>query len=205
MQDQNVKEWIYTYFTISWDIGKGGRYPSSNEQIIRHNEWGRDQANLLSGIQKYIDDGWQPLTEIGPAAYLFRRNGSFLEFAAFRVKLRRPKPTEFHANKTRFLGKWHVTEVKGRGLNKFVMGLAGMAGGIPKEMMFLPDNSFNYGKHSGLYLIYEEDIVELSFYEVLDTSIFPIIYDLKWNGNNSLELHARNKIVNSADIYLQRA
>lgn len=201
-------EWIYAYYVISWDIGKGGQYylGSTNEQVVRLNQWSRDQDFLLPETQKYIDNEWQPVTEIGPSAYIFRKNGNHSEFAAFRVKFRKPKPDKFKPLKKRILGKWQITEVKGRGFNKLIGGIVGLAGKLPKEMSFLPDNTFIFGNFSGLYwLNYDQEKLVITYDQVLDNSIFEIVYDMKWDGKNSLELHAQNNKVNAADIYLRKA
>ena len=60
------------------------------------------QSELLQRLQKYLDDGWEPITEVGPGAFTFTHHSNFLailsglgthwvEINAFKVKLRRVK------------------------------------------------------------------------------------------------------------------
>lgn len=52
--------------------------------------WGRHQSWVLPAIQEYIDDGWQPINQVGPGAYHFdRRNNEHLSISYFLVELRR--------------------------------------------------------------------------------------------------------------------
>ena len=94
-------EWEYHDYVRTWKPGEGGKYyivDYGNENAIRLNVWNQLQSVILPDIQQLEDKGWQPVTQIGPAAFSFRyHQGSFLapavylEMAEFRVKLRKSK------------------------------------------------------------------------------------------------------------------
>jgi hypothetical protein len=158
-------EWEYTFFSLDWKTGNGGRYPlgvGSNEQLVRMKNWGEDQGRILPDLQKWIDQGWQPVSEVGPNAYIFRRrrgNPDWLEVASFRVKLRRPRTSPLTSHESAVIGKWLLTEMRGGGIvGKLAKGLAEMSGGQIQEFSFtheklvtgIPSNR-SKGVVSGVY------------------------------------------------------
>jgi hypothetical protein len=93
-------EWEYQDYLLQWGAGDGGRYPLSegeNENTIRLEIWNNQQSWILPQIQELLDNGWQPVTHVGPAAFSFRyHNGGllgarYIEVNEFRVKMRKPK------------------------------------------------------------------------------------------------------------------
>ncbi len=202
---KKTTEWVYIYYTRIWNKGIRYNLDSIHEQLVRLDIWSKVQNIILPEIQTLIDNGMESVTEIGPSAFIFQQSGNQLDLAAFRVKFRKQKPDEFEPLKKRILGKWQVTEIKGRGINKLFGGIAGMAGKLPEEITFSPDNTFVFGKSSGLYLIYDQSQFAISYDQISDSSVLKIIYDVKWNGNNLLELHAQDNKVKFADIYLRKA
>jgi protein associated with RNAse G/E len=61
--------------------------------------WQSLQATILTGIQDYLDNGWQPMTEVGPgmmnikheSAAFFGNPPDRYVCVGFTLKLRRPK------------------------------------------------------------------------------------------------------------------
>jgi zinc-ribbon domain len=78
-------EWEYRDFVWAWKPGQGGKFwlgdPSlgPDENAIRLTNWNQDQSKILPKIQEWLDNSWEPITQIGPAAYSFRhhRGGIF--------------------------------------------------------------------------------------------------------------------------------
>lgn len=70
--------WEYKDFTLSWPAGArwwvaiGQNTPYPSETHARHFLWDRLQSQALPAIQQEIDEGWEPVTEIGPAALELR-------------------------------------------------------------------------------------------------------------------------------------
>jgi hypothetical protein len=98
---KDILEWEYQDYVLNWKPGEGGTYyltKHNTESDIRNFLWNGDQLNFMSGIQVWKDAGWQPVTEVGPAAYSFRLHQGnvifgwpHLELKEFRVKMRKPK------------------------------------------------------------------------------------------------------------------
>ncbi len=94
-------EWEYCDYIVEYKSGEGGKYPltiGENENTIRLAVWNSDQLIRLSDIQKWLDKGWQSVSQIGPSGYSFRQGGGgflggtpYLTVVEFRVKMRRPK------------------------------------------------------------------------------------------------------------------
>jgi RNA polymerase subunit RPABC4/transcription elongation factor Spt4 len=98
------EEWEYRDFLLQWERGKGGEYyldEKNNINSIRLQVWNETQSWILPQIQEWLDKGWQPVTEVGPAGFSFRSKNGLLEIltlkfnrgelAEFRVKMRRSK------------------------------------------------------------------------------------------------------------------
>jgi hypothetical protein len=180
-------EWEYGYFLRHWGPGKGGSYPLGDGKTEYHARvfyWSDNQSWILPELQKYMDEGWQPLTEVGPNAYAFRRHGGspdWLEVKEFRVKLRRPKtlPTPEHV--ARLLGRWQRTEITGKGLKGGLLAGVGKAVGVLSTdfvLEFLPDGIVRSGKvgrdptGQGVYSFLDRD----SFIYVLDgAAVEPLV------------------------------
>jgi hypothetical protein len=98
--------WEYKDFVLPWNPGTGGYYEvDGNDQSTwlkaSRQAWENNQAYILPKILEWEDNGWQPVTEVGPAAIYFRRSTGCLqvltftfnrfEIEEFRVKMRRRK------------------------------------------------------------------------------------------------------------------
>jgi hypothetical protein len=67
-------EWEYRDFTITWNQGEAGwvaadHYP---EPAARLYYWQNIQSSVMPQLQQLLDEGWQPVTEIGPACIQLR-------------------------------------------------------------------------------------------------------------------------------------
>lgn len=67
-------EWEYRDFTITWNKGQTGwvaaeHYP---EPAARMYYWQNIQSSVMPDLQILLDEGWQPVTEIGPACIQLR-------------------------------------------------------------------------------------------------------------------------------------
>lgn len=118
---QAVTEWEYKDFSLTWKPGTTGwcSVQAYSEPTARLYYWQNYQSEILPDLQKLLDAGWQPVTEIGPscvqlrsfksqdkldlgqglivvltlgAPVLFGWTSSWkYEMIGFQVKLRRPK------------------------------------------------------------------------------------------------------------------
>lgn len=147
--DPKSTEWEHIHFSLDWKRGQGGKYTLSlghTEQSARQFFWGNFQGNILPQLQRVLDEGWQPVTEIGPNAFIFYRHGGnpqWLEVATFRVKLRRPRTSPLAPHELKVMGKWQHLDTTGGGLMvKMVQGLAAMTGGQVKSFEFGRENLF---------------------------------------------------------------
>lgn len=140
-------EWEHIHFSWTWDRGKGGSYPLSSgrsEPLGRAQFWGDNQGRILPDLQRYLDKGWQPITEVGPNAFIFRKhsgNPDWLEVAAYRVKLRRQRTSPSPAYELNTIGKWQHVDTRGGGcLVRLFQGLSAATGGQVKEFEFAREN-----------------------------------------------------------------
>jgi len=67
-------EWEYRDFTVTWTKGDMGwvnaeYYP---EPSARMYYWQNIQGHIMPQLQLLLDEGWQPITEIGPACIQLR-------------------------------------------------------------------------------------------------------------------------------------
>lgn len=130
-------EWEYSYYVQCWELGKGGKYYTGGghtEVQARHYFWGGQQKWINPEIQEYLDNGWEPITEIGPNGFTFRyrtlNNDAWYEMRDFRVKFRRPKRQGKPAPLAALLGKWESVEVIKHGLVAGLMVGIGSALGM---------------------------------------------------------------------------
>lgn len=95
---QTITEWEYDQYVRTYGKGKFGILWSSI--AIAANYWQSDQINIMVDIRKWIDEGWEPITAIGPEAYIIKESRGFYQryigldkdvYAEFRVKFRRQK------------------------------------------------------------------------------------------------------------------
>ena len=76
--------WEYDNFIRTWEHGKGGQIGQflTAEVQARADFWNQIQGWILPLIQERIDQGWHPITEIGPACLKLRsfskREGKFM-------------------------------------------------------------------------------------------------------------------------------
>lgn len=100
---ETIVEWDNKDFVLEWKQGTGGKYYVNEQNSHNTNRlqvWSDTQSWILPKIQEWLDDGWQPVTEIGPSAISFRSTTGAIgyifavitfEVSEFRVKMRRPK------------------------------------------------------------------------------------------------------------------
>jgi len=71
---QPVTEWEYKDFSLSWPPGTTGWISAHHytEPAARLDYWHNYQSAIMPELQPLLDDGWQPLTEIGPACIQLR-------------------------------------------------------------------------------------------------------------------------------------
>ncbi len=93
-------EWEYDDYVTTWEKGKYKAQLNDingGEATIRLTWWNQCQSWIRPEIQKWLDKGWQPITEVGPSGFGVRRHPAgflgwpYLELTEFRVKMRRPK------------------------------------------------------------------------------------------------------------------
>ena len=112
--DNSTVEWDYNFFRRGWK--NGGRWNLTfgvTEHNVRMDNWGQDQSTLLPKIQKYLDNGWQPISPPGPGSYYFDRNTdyageikyTYLSVSHFIVEFRRPAKSRTEKEK-QLLGIW---------------------------------------------------------------------------------------------------
>ncbi len=61
-------QWEYYEFHLTWEKTYWIRCSKSSEAEARLDYWQSYQSVIMEKLQEYLDQGWQPLTEIGPAA-----------------------------------------------------------------------------------------------------------------------------------------
>ena len=64
--DWYYEDFVYRYPPGSRPMGKFGI--AVNILQVKHSFWDRYQNELLPIVQQWLDDGWQPVSEIGPSA-----------------------------------------------------------------------------------------------------------------------------------------
>lgn len=103
-----VVEWESDEFCYWWDHKKWYVAVSNSwtEVTARNEIWANYQREITTELQKWLDDGWQPLGEIGPAAIETKRFDewftTYIEPTVFRVKMRRPAIPGREKQKTAF-------------------------------------------------------------------------------------------------------
>ena len=147
-----VTEWEYCYYVHWWDLGRGGSYQldgNQTEMRARLEWWASHQKTFNPRLQEYLDQGWEPITEMGPNAYNLRHHkkgiNEWLEVRDFRVKLRRPKSRDKPPHLVALLGRWESVEVIKRGLLANIMvGIGSTLGMYAKGYVyeFFDDYSF---------------------------------------------------------------
>ncbi|MCA9936093.1 MAG: zinc ribbon domain-containing protein [Ardenticatenaceae bacterium] len=124
---RSPQEWEYTFYRSTWKPGKGGRFNlvfGKTEYDARLMHWGGDESWLMPRLQKFIDNGWEPVGKIGPGNYHFRKNQDrhgihWLEVHTFLVEFRRPT-RPLTTQETEILGVWRETHDPNKGfLRKF--------------------------------------------------------------------------------------
>ncbi|MEZ4641770.1 MAG: zinc ribbon domain-containing protein [Chloroflexota bacterium] len=126
-EERPSQEWEYTFYRSSWKSGKGGRFNlvfGKTEYDARLMHWGSDESWLMPSLQKFLDNGWEPVGKIGPGNYHFRHNEDhygihWLEVHTFLVEFRRPARPLTDLEKE-VLGVWQETHDPNKGfLRKF--------------------------------------------------------------------------------------
>jgi hypothetical protein len=137
----------YQWFSWEWKSGQGGRYDlgvGKNEQLARLFFWNDVQSKVLPSLQKELDQGWQPVSEVGPSALVFQNhNNNWLELAAFKVMIRRARTSPLRDYEQALIGKWQRRQIESKGFGmKLLMGAV-------KESVFVSvfdfkdDNTFS--------------------------------------------------------------
>ncbi len=127
------KEWEFTYFKMGYEQG-GTLYLTHGrtEQSIRLELWENEKSFILPKIQKYLDDGWQALSDFGVNSYRFFRrqdkdNMPYLSVSSFFVELQRPA-RELTKLEKEIIGIWESEGDPNRGLMPIVnLALLGKA------------------------------------------------------------------------------
>jgi hypothetical protein len=98
--------WEYKDFVYIYPEGRRPKRGALSIVQTRNHIWSGQQSFLFSKVQEWLDDGWEPITAIGPSGFEWRSykeldlnplGGTFLarypveEVVAFRVKMRRPR------------------------------------------------------------------------------------------------------------------
>src|SRR5689334_9364112 len=71
-------EWEYKDFLLSYAERNGGRFETDNILEAKRGLWNINQAKWLPILQKELDSGWEPITEVGPSALKVRWHGGGL-------------------------------------------------------------------------------------------------------------------------------
>lgn len=70
----NIREWEYKDFV--WTFSGGGvslsKFGGYTMAGARAEVWSQCQSAILSDLQEDLDEGWEPIGEIGPTALTFR-------------------------------------------------------------------------------------------------------------------------------------
>ncbi|MBX3084761.1 MAG: zinc ribbon domain-containing protein [Anaerolineae bacterium] len=73
--------WEYQDFLVTWDVGTRPYRLLASVTITRDYIWAAHQKRVLPELQKWLDAGWQPITETGVAAcewnFFAKRDFSF--------------------------------------------------------------------------------------------------------------------------------
>ena len=97
-----VPEWEYDDFVMVW---RDARYHKVGYALslmdTARNWWPSVQQYILEEYQKWLDEGWESITEVGPSALVLEEGRQFdplggrlmrpVRFKEFRVKMRRKK------------------------------------------------------------------------------------------------------------------
>ena len=88
-----VTEWMYRDFIFQFppDFGWVYRGPGGNSETEARSEfWQRSQQAIRLELQKWLDDGWEPIGEIGPAGISIEvlEREDYVEPTFFRSKMR---------------------------------------------------------------------------------------------------------------------
>ena len=63
----------YEYFDYVFEINSSGTWGKlHNDNDIAHSYWNSHQTNILTEILELEDEGWEPVSEIGPAGIKMR-------------------------------------------------------------------------------------------------------------------------------------
>ena len=101
-QNQSM-EWEYKDFTWGWSEGNGPTGTLGDfwgEVRVKSEFWNRYQRTFFIDFQKWLDGGWQQITEIGPSSLMVKhiprgstKNQNMWELIECRVTTRRPIKT----------------------------------------------------------------------------------------------------------------
>lgn len=102
-----VTQWEYRDFVYTYPEGKGPWRACGSRTYRRQDIWNEQQMFLLPKLQEWLDEGWEPITEVGvgaleweyftkffslnPLDSLFLRTYKCERLVVFRVKMRRLK------------------------------------------------------------------------------------------------------------------
>jgi len=100
-----ASKWVYRDFIVPFpsDFGRVYTGPGGNTETGARSEvWQRSQQAIRLELQKWLDDGWEPIGEIGPAGITIEYLGGddYAEPTFFRSKMRIEEsrfPTSFVA------------------------------------------------------------------------------------------------------------
>jgi hypothetical protein len=142
--------WEYKWF--SWELkkGQGGHYDlhgmygaTYTEQSARLFFWNSEQTKVLPEFQKELDEGWQPLSEIGASAVFFENHNTWLELAAVKVKLRKNRTTPLQDFENALIGKWQRLQIETKSFGmKLLVNVTNIENTTISAVTFMNDKTF---------------------------------------------------------------
>lgn len=106
-EENKPVEWEFTDFVFPYGNRVGAKrkaewFKGYSDNAARAESWAAHQQQILPELQVMLDQGWQPLSEVGPSAIrlesvrkfdgiLYGGFNTYLYPVEFRVKLRRRK------------------------------------------------------------------------------------------------------------------
>jgi hypothetical protein len=69
IRDWEYKDFVWTFTSGGINLSNFGGYTMAG---ARHEVWSECQSAILSDLQQDLDNGWEPIGEIGPTALKFR-------------------------------------------------------------------------------------------------------------------------------------
>ena len=81
MADYEYKDYVWAYSPETRELR--GMERGGSEDYARMMLWQSDQFMILPDVWKWLDAGWQAMTQIGPAGYHLRSYKSYRNYGVF--------------------------------------------------------------------------------------------------------------------------